>query len=242
MINIFNIVLLVLSVFIGGGIVSLMDSLKQKKLIKIMLSFSGGFLLAMAFVHFLPELYESTNSVKIGMFVLVGFLVQLFLEYFSGGIEHGHIHVHHNHKFPWALFISLSVHSFIEGIPLAGGDLHVENHGHLSGQSLLLGILFHQTPVAIALMTLLKASGITSLKSWLYLLAFGIMTPLGLVFGSIFNVQTDNQYMSYLLAAVVGMFLHISTTIIFESSENHKFNFVKLLSIILGVVLAVSIA
>jgi len=234
MIDIFNIVLLVLSVVIGGGIVSLMDSLKQKKLIKIMLSFSGGFLLAMAFVHFLPELYESSNSARIGMFVLVGFLVQLFLEYFSGGIEHGHIHVHHNHKFPWALFISLSVHSFIEGIPLAGGDLHVENHGHLSGQSLLLG--------AIALMTLLKASGITSLKSWLYLLAFGIMTPLGLVFGSIFNVQTDNQYMSYLLAAVVGMFLHISTTIIFESSENHKFNFVKLLSIILGVVLAVSIA
>jgi small basic protein len=68
------------------------------------------------------------------------------------------------------------------------------------------------------------------------------MTPLGLVFGSIFNVQTDNQYMSYLLAAVVGMFLHISTTIIFESSENHKFNFVKLLSIIFGVALAVSIA
>ena len=81
MIDIFNIVLLVLSVVIGGGIVSLMDSLKQKKLIKIMLSFSGGFLLAMAFVHFLPELYESSNSARIGMFILFGFLVQLFLEY-----------------------------------------------------------------------------------------------------------------------------------------------------------------
>jgi zinc transporter ZupT len=242
MTDIINIILLILSVVVGGGIVSLMDTLKQKKLIKIMLSFSGGFLLAMAFVHFLPELYESSDSVRIGMFVLVGFLVQLFLEYFSGGIEHGHIHVHHNHKFPWALFISLSVHSFIEGIPLAGGEIHHHAQTHLSGESLLLGILFHQTPVAIALMTLLKASGISSLKSWVYLMAFGIMTPLGLVFGSLFNVQTDNQYMSYLLAAVVGMFLHISTTIIFESSENHKFNFVKLLSIIIGVVLAVSIA
>ena len=28
-----------------------------------------------------------------------------------------------------------------------------------------------------------------------------------------------------ILAIVVGMFLHISTTIIFETSENHKFNF-----------------
>jgi hypothetical protein len=33
----------------------------------------------------------------------------------------------------------------------------------------------------------------------------------------------------------VGMFLHISTTIIFETSENHKFNLAKLTAILLGV-------
>lgn len=233
-----NIILLILSVVLGGVIVSVMDHLNQRKLIKFMLAFSGGFLLAMAFVHFLPELYESEQPVRIGLFILVGFLIQLFLEYFSGGIEHGHIHVHHNHKIPWALFISLSVHSFIEGIPISSGD----SHSHLSGQSLLLGILFHQTPVAIALMTLLKTSKISSFKSWIILMLFGIMTPLGLVFGWLFNIETENSYMSYLLAIVVGMFLHISTTIIFESSENHKFNFVKLISIIVGVILAISIA
>jgi zinc transporter ZupT len=57
MMDLFNILLLIFAVFLGGIIVSLMDGLKQKKLIKIMLAFSGGFLLSIAFVHFLPELY-----------------------------------------------------------------------------------------------------------------------------------------------------------------------------------------
>jgi formate/nitrite transporter FocA (FNT family) len=37
-----------------------------------------------------------------------------------------------------------------------------------------------------------------------------------------------------ILAVVVGIFLHISTTIIFETSENHKFNLLKLVSILVG--------
>ena len=239
--DILNIGLLIFAVVLGGIIVSVMDGLKQKKLIKIMLAFSGGFLLSIAFVHFLPELYESESQYSIGLFILIGFLIQLFLEYFSGGIEHGHIHIHKNNKTPWALFISLSVHSFIEGIPLAGGDIHA-HHNHMSGQSLLLGILFHQTPVAIALMTLLKGSGLSNKKSWFILMTFGLMTPLGLLFGKVAHEAVDMLSMNVLLAIVVGMFLHISTTIIFEASENHRFNLMKLISIIVGVALAVAIA
>jgi uncharacterized membrane protein YdcZ (DUF606 family) len=47
--------------------------------------------------------------------------------------------------------------------------------------------------------------------------------------------------MDILLAIVVGMFLHISTTIIFEASENHRFNLAKLASIFVGVTLALLI-
>jgi zinc transporter ZupT len=241
MIDLLNIVLLIAAVVLGGAIVSIMDGMKQKQVIKIMLAFSGGFLLSIAFVHFLPELYESDTPYSIGIFILIGFLIQLFLEYFSGGIEHGHIHVHKNNRIPWALFISLSIHSFIEGIPLAGGEVNA-HHDHLSAQSLLLGILFHQTPVAIALMTLLKGSGITNTKSWIILISFSLMTPMGLVFGKFAHNAIDTLSMNLLLAIVVGMFLHISTTIIFEASENHRFNLIKLISIIIGVILAVMIA
>ena len=48
----------------------------------------------------------------------------------------------------------------------------------------------------------------------------------------------DKKPESIILAIVVGIFLHLSTTIIFETSENHKVNLIKLLSILSGFALA----
>lgn len=230
---IFNTLFLLLSVATGGTIVLLLERKNQQQLIKLSLAFSGGFLLAIAFTHFLPELYHE-HTTSIGIWILVGFLVQLFLEYFSGGIEHGHIHVHTHRKIPYVLLFSLSVHSFIEGIPLAGFGHHEGHPGH-HYESLLLGIVLHQLPVAIALMTLLRQSHLSLRLSWLLLGVFGMMTPMGMFLGWLMESGGEFAYMDLLLAVVVGMFLHISTTIIFETSENHKFNLAKLTAILLGV-------
>lgn len=229
----FNALFLIVSVVVGGLLVVFLERKNQQQIIKLTLAFSGGFLLAIAFIHFLPELYHE-HTTSIGIWILIGFLIQLFLEYFSGGIEHGHIHVHTHRKIPYALLLSLSVHSFIEGIPLAGfaGNPTHEGHHH---ESLLLGILLHQLPVAIALMTLLRQSQITPRLSWTLLMIFGMMTPMGMLLGWIAETNGDFANMDLLLAIVVGMFLHISTTIIFETNENHKFNLAKLTAILLGV-------
>jgi hypothetical protein len=40
------------------------------------------------------------------------------------------------------------------------------------------------------------------------------------------------------MAMVVGIFLHISTTILFEADENHKFNWMKFSIIVLGALVA----
>ncbi|MDX1651785.1 MAG: ZIP family metal transporter [Brumimicrobium sp.] len=247
--------LLVGAVFLGGGVVAILENLNRGKLIKLLLSLSGGFLLAIAFIHFIPEIYVH-NGDTIGYYILLGFLIQLFLEYFSGGVEHGHIHVKNKPgAIPWMLFISLSIHSFIEGIPLEGQfhnsdllndlvNVHSHDHGHqhvsaISGvKGLFLGVILHKIPVAIALMTLLLASGFRKWKAWAILTAFAFMAPLGILFGH-FGVAHLLIDMEIILAVVVGMFLHISTTIIFEASENHRFNFVKLISLLVGVVLAI---
>jgi zinc transporter ZupT len=235
---IWTIIWLIVAVIAGGFFVSFFDK-HRKNFIKLMLAFSGGFLLSIAFIHFVPELYHDGGK-NIGLFILIGFLVQLILEFFSGGIEHGHIHVHKNAKMPIALLVSLSIHSFIEGIPLGAGT--IAEHGHNHGENgLLLGIIFHQFPVAIALMTLFLKSNMAKVKSWLLLLLFSIMTPTGVLFGYLnFSSGTAIDF-SMVMAIVVGMFLHISTTIIFETSENHKFNLIKLSAIIIGVVMAIAI-
>lgn len=234
------IISLLISVLIGGILVSYLKRSKNEHLIKFLLAFSGGFLLSIAFIHFIPELYEE-SSLNIGLYILIGFLVQLILEFFSGGIEHGHVHAHAGAKLPIGLIAALSIHSLIEGIPLGSQLIGIDmatTHHHSDDNSLLLGILFHRIPVAIALMTLLTTSGIKTSKAWLVLGFFAVTAPVGVVLGMYSDTLFAGLDLSIVLAIVVGMFLHISTTIIFETSENHKFNFVKLLMIISGFALA----
>ena len=101
-----------------------------------------------------------------------------------------------------------------------------------------MAILFHQLPVSIALMTLLINTKLKLIQSWIVLLLFGIMTPLGVVIGLFEFGDSFIPDQGIILAVVVGMFLHISTTIIFETSENHRVNLMKLAAIFVGCGLA----
>lgn len=205
--------------------------------LKLILSFSGAYLFGITVMHLIPEVY-STGDHQIGVYILIGFLLQILMEFFSEGIEHGHIHIHHHagKAFPTTMMIALSVHSFLEGMPLA--DLNAQ-HGsdHFNKNSLLVGIIMHNIPIAIALMTMLLQSHISKRNSLFWLFVFALMTPLGTfsayLLGS--NMIADmSQYSDKIMAIVIGIFLHISTTILFESSENHRFNLVKFAVILLG--------
>lgn len=220
--------------------VVLLDKNQNKKFIKLALAFSGGFLLAIAFIHFIPELYLHSTG-QIGLYILLGFLIQLILEFFSGGIEHGHMHTRESSKIPWGLLLALGAHSFLEGIPLGAQEsgVHMATTHHDHGEySLLIGIILHRIPVAIALMSVLLFSKIQKSTSWLILILFALTAPVGTAIGYFGADISHSINFDYVLAVIVGMFLHISTTIIFESSENHKFNFIKLVTIVGGCGLA----
>ena len=77
---------------IAGAIVVEIFKPKKGRNIQILLTFSGAYLLAVSVLHLLPELFQQKTSEYIGLYILGGFLIQIFLEYFSQGIEHGHFH------------------------------------------------------------------------------------------------------------------------------------------------------
>ena len=207
------------------------------KALKLILAFSGSYLLAITVLHLIPEIYSAAN-VKTGIFILCGFLLQILIEYFSEGIEHGHIHVHqHEEKtFPVTVMLALSVHSFLEGMPLAG-DLNDTK------KSLATGIILHNFPIAIALMSMLIQSGQKKGNAIIWLVIFSLMTPLGALAGNLLegNMGLITNYSNYIMAVVVGIFLHVSTTILFESSEHHRFHLMKLAVILAGMGLAILI-
>ena len=70
----------------------------------------------------------------------------------------------------------------------------------------------------------------------IFLFLFGLMTPLGSLLSS--ELEQLRGYETQINAIAIGVFLHVSTTILFESSKDHKFNLAKVLSIIFGVVVA----
>ena len=63
------------------------------------------------------------------------------------------------------------------------------------------------------------------------------MSPLGVFISD--KVSFFKEYHEEITALIIGVFLHISTIILFESSENHKFNFQKFAAIVLGILLTV---
>src|SRR5690349_18601599 len=140
----------------AGGISVFFFSRIRPAILKLLLAFSGAYLFALCMLHLIPEVYHASSS-NIGIYVLVGFFLQVALEIFSEGIEHGHIHIHkHQHNaFPFALMIGLCVHSFLEGMPLVQSF-----NDEKTRNSLLAGIILHHIPVAIALMSMLVDSGI----------------------------------------------------------------------------------
>ena len=225
--NTLTIILLFSSVIAGAIIVEIFN-IKKSKNIQLLLTFSGAYLLAVSLLHLLPELFEHNTSNHIGLYILGGFLVQILLEYFSQGIEHGHFHK--SSIIPFSVLISLSLHALLEGVPL-GGHLH-----HNAHNALLTGIVLHKLPVAIVLMTFFLQSNMKKSKAYFLLFLFAIMAPLGVFTGSLFANLAE--FHNEIMAVVIGIFLHISTTILFESSEGHKFNAKKIFAILLGAAIA----
>ena len=175
---------LFLSVAVGAIIVEIFKPTKSKN-IQLLLTFSGAYLLAVSVIHLIPELFRDNTSNNIGIFILAGFLIQILLEYFSQGIEHGHFHK--RNTIPFTVLISLCLHSLLEGIPLGG---HLHDHAH---NALLTGILLHKAPVSIVLLSLFLQSGMSKIKAYFLLLLFALMTPLGVYSGHLFTELSNYE-------------------------------------------------
>lgn len=199
--------------------------------VKWITTFSGAYLLGITFNHIIPEIFnghghsghhhDGGDFEAIGFWIFLGFFIQLLLDYFSKGIEHGHVHK----KIGWTVVIALSIHSFIEAIPIFTDTEHQHNQ-------LMLGILLHKVPVAIVLANILKQDPVSKSKAFLLITLFVLSAPLGVLSGANFSML--QEYHKEILAVVVGLLLHISTTILFESTTDHHIKIQKLIAILAG--------
>lgn len=227
-----NFILPFIAVLLGAGAAMLFKFPTAGRM-KLLLAFSGAFLLSAVASEFLPEIY-ATGDNTYAAYLMAGVFLQIILEFFSKGAEHGHLHIHKDvTTFPILLFGSLCLHAFLEGMPLQDGHGHDHSHNH--GIGMLYGIAIHKIPIAFILTSFLLNSKFATYKTVLIILFFAVMSPLGsLAAGNIVFLQ---DVMLPIKAIVAGIVLHVSTTLILEASENHKFNLAKIVVMILGGVL-----
>ena len=221
----FDFLLPILSVVIG--LIFAVWFLESKTFnFKLLLTFSGAFLLSTTVFELLPDVYENLNAKYTGVFILSGIVLQIILEFFSKGAEHGHLHHHgkSEDRFPWLLFLSLGLHSFLEGFPISAHE------------TIVYGVFIHKIPVAILIASHLLSSSISKIKVFLFLVAFALLTPFGALISEI--VVLSNKLFYSINALVVGMFFHIATIILFEADEGHQFNVSKIAAIVFAVFIA----
>lgn len=232
------------------GFVFLSLKIKAKNL-RFLLAFSAAYLFTISVTHLLPECYEGANGKTIGLFILIGFFIQILIEYFSAGIEHGHVHAHTDSckkHLPLGMITGLYLHSLLEGLPIYQSGIINETAVDTmlsTQQSLIFGITLHNIPIAIAFVTLLLEHKASRSKTILLLVGFALMAPLGCLISYLLNtigVQNYDGFLKLSFGIVIGIFLHISTAIMFETSENHKYNIAKIMSMIAGVLLAAFIS
>ncbi|MEM7297147.1 MAG: zinc permease [Bacteroidota bacterium] len=226
------IIILIISTILGGLSLKIIPG--AQKNLRLPLIFAGSYLLAITIIHIIPELYSiSTEPTKIGLYVLVGFFLQQFLEYFSSGVEHGHVHknkaISTGGRF--SIITALIVHSLLEGTLLNHDSPF---HEKQEAYSVLIGIVLHKMPAAFALMATMEGLGNRAIY---LLLLFSIASPVGLLISD--YVFFTEETVLIIFAIVCGIFLHISTTIFVEASPDHHFGMNKILISLAGALLAI---
>jgi zinc transporter ZupT len=245
----YNLLLFVLTL-LGGSAPLWLKSIDEQRT-NYLLAFSGSFLLSITLLHLLPETFEDLGH-EAGLFVLIGFFVQLLIQRFTHGVEHGHTHVNvedhhhhhhgdshsHAHAIPlMSVIAGLSLHAFMEGLPL-GFNYRFE----ATEPSLYLAVAAHKLPEAM-LLTSLVVHRKGRKSALLVLILFSFITPIASVLASFLGKRylLMSNVIMWLVPIVAGAFIHIATTIFFESgTRQHMLTWRKTLAILLGVALGLT--
>src|SRR5882724_8886759 len=233
--------LVLLSSIVLGAATVFWLRLNDPRHVKVLNAFTGAYLLTLVMLHLLPDLYEPEPGLVlkpliIGGFILFGFFLQIAMDSISMGIEHGHAHEIRG-RMAVGILAGLCIHAFVEAMALGQSPEHQTAHDQAAHHFLLVSVVVHNYPISIALLGMLLQSGMKKSSALACLGLFAIMAPIGMFFSTHTGLAV---YSRYLMAIVIGIFMHISTMILFESEDHHRFPMGKLVAVLVGLLLGIA--
>ena len=196
-----------------------------------LLSLAAGALLATAFMHLLPEAFESDITPQLLFMTLLGGLVFFFLldkaELWHHGHEHGeghhhalhgdtHDHAHHhaddsNSQSPqgfagsWAVLAGDSVHAFGDGILVAAAFMT----NFSLGVAASLAVLAHETPHHMGDLAVLQRGFGQGRAALLKLCLAGGVTVVGGLLG-FFLIEGHEDWLPYMLVVASSSYVYVA--------------------------------
>ncbi|MGB0356852.1 MAG: ZIP family metal transporter [Cytophagales bacterium] len=212
-----------------------------------LLTFSGSYLFSSVLLHMVPELFEHVDCnahggilANPGLFLLLGFLLQLFLDLLGANVTHGHMGEHplkksrgcclHRTSSLHFLVPALLLHSLLDGFLIKETDMNT-----------FFAVLLHKIPAAFTLTTILCNRNHRRKSVLIILVLFSLATPIGSLLYQ--KMRSGNllahPYDMWLSAIAIGSLFHIAATILFESNPNHQLHRSKWIAIFAGALLAI---
>ncbi len=207
---------------LGGGLAVLRPRLSDRHLVHG-LAFSGGFLLAVALLHILPECVRRFPAAPL---LIVGgyFLVYLAEHLFAGHAHHflqephgahpligAHLdeHDHQPIRLPAAAAaaVGLMLHSFFDGAAIAAALGVSRGMGWLT----FFAVVLHKIPEGFSLATIMLASSRTPRTAAALAGALGLFSLAGTLVTAA-AARAVAGFEDVMLSVAAGMFLHIAAT------------------------------
>jgi zinc and cadmium transporter len=228
--------------------------------LQVAISFVAGLMLGVGLLHLLPHAWQQLRSVdRAAAWLIGGFLTMFFIQRFlhfhhhdvpdeavheqRGHEECDHDHDHRGHtlaehsasQLSWAgAALGLTLHTLIDGVALAA-SVQAEaraGNGWLMGLGTFLVIILHKPFDALAIGTLMAASGSSKFSRHLVNGLFALAIPLGVALFylgvSQFSLDAARQFVGAALAFAAGTFLCISTSDLLPELQFHAHDRLKL--------------
>jgi len=246
---------------LAGGALPTLFKLTHARL-QIAISFVAGLMLGLSLLGLLPHASHELNSIHKGAaWLLGGFLVMFFLQRFLPFHHHdvpegspeepcGHapsLAERSARGLSWmGVALGLSLHSIFDGLAMAAAVASdTQGHGGALSLGTALAVILHKPFGALAIITLMAASGAPRKSRHLVNLAFAMVTPLGALlfyFGAGAWAHEHPAWLGYALVFCAGTFLCIACADLLPELQFHSHDrFTLSLALLIGLAVAVAI-
>lgn len=203
---------------LGVFALSLKENILRRALF-VLVSLAAGALLGDAFIHLIPEAFESMAALPTALLMIGGVLAFFVLEKFlhwhhyhgrehAGGMhEHGAgEHVRAVHPTGYMILVSDGVHNFLDGAIIAAGFLvSVE-----IGIATTIAIILHEIPQEIGDFAVLLNSGFSRMRALFLNFLSALLAVLGAA-AVIFSGEVSEAVILWLIPIAAGGFIYIAS-------------------------------